>query len=29
MCHAHVNVTYLSDEDYAQIIADRRQASLD
>ena len=29
MYHAHVNVTYLSDEDYEQIIAGRRQPSLD
>jgi hypothetical protein len=24
MYHAHVNLTYLTDEDYEQIIADRR-----
>ena len=29
MYHAHVNVTYLSDEDYEQIIAGRQQGSLD
>ena len=27
MYHAHVNVTYLTDEDYEQIIEDRKNAS--
>jgi hypothetical protein len=26
MYHAHVNVTYLTDEDYAAIVAERRRA---
>jgi hypothetical protein len=27
MYHAHVNVTYLTDEDYKQITEERRRAS--
>ena len=29
MYHAHVNITYLTDDDYEQIVADRRAGRTD